>query len=118
LLRGLHSLYDWKPFVDALGVFAAGKKISDFDNPIVFMTTRDVRTANTYFIVSKGRGAGKFADWPVIGAVAASGDAPIFFPPVLRNLVDGGVGVNGNPCLAATIEALEYIGAAVCDFSD
>ncbi|HNJ43713.1 MAG TPA: isoaspartyl peptidase/L-asparaginase, partial [Acidobacteriota bacterium] len=57
-------------------------------------------------------GAGMFSDWPVVGAVAASGAAPIFFSPVLGNLVDGGVGVHGNPCLAATAEAMEYIGAA------
>ncbi len=112
VLRGLRSLYDWKPFVHALAPFAAGKKVSDFNKPIVFITTRDVRTSNTYFIVSKGPGAGKFADWPIVGTVAASGAAPIFFPPVLGNLVDGGVGVNGNPCLAATVEALEFIGAA------
>lgn len=112
LFGGLRRLYDWKPFLDALAPFASGKKVGDFNKPIVFMAARDVRTANTYFIVSKGPGAGLFNHWPVVGAVAASGAAPIFFPPVLGNLVDGGVGVHGNPCLAATVEALEYIGAS------
>ena len=51
------------------------------------------------------------ADWPLSGAVAASGAAPIYFPPVEGNLIDGGVGVTGNPCLAVAIEAMEYIGA-------
>lgn len=112
LLGGLRHLYDWKPFVEALRPFAGGRTIADFNRPIVFMTTRDIRSSNTYFIVSKGPGASAFADWPVTGAVAASGAAPIFFSPVLGNLVDGGVGVHGNPCLAATAEAMEYIGAA------
>ncbi len=109
LIGGLRNLYDLTPFIQALAPFAAGKRISDFSKPIVFMTTRDVRTANTYFIVSKGPGAPMFKDYPVAGAVGASGAAPIFFAPVLGNLIDGGVGMNGNPCLAATIEAMEYI---------
>jgi len=117
-LGGFRSLYTLDAFVQMLGPFAPGKKIGDFTKPIVFMTTRDVRTANTYFIVSKGPGAASFADWPVIGAVAASGAAPIFFPPVLGNLIDGGVGMHGNPCLAATIEAMEYISRDVPDFRD
>ncbi len=112
LFGGLRNLYDMQPFIDALAPFASGKKIRDFTRPIIFMTTRDVRTANTYFIVSTGPGAAMFADWPVSGAVAASGAAPIFFPPVLGNLVDGGVGVNGNPCFGASVEAMEYIGAS------
>lgn len=109
LFGGLRNLYDLTPFIQSLAPFAAGKRISDFSKPIVFMTTRDVRTANTYFMVSKGPGARMFQDYPVAGAVGASGAAPIFFAPVLGNLIDGGVGVNGNPCLAATIEAMEYI---------
>ena len=112
LLGGLRHFYELQPFVDALASFAAGKQIKDFNKPIVFMTTRDVRTANTYYIVSKGPGAGRFANWPVSGAVGASGAAPVYFSPVLGNLIDGGVGLTGNPCLAATVEALEYIGAS------
>ncbi len=111
-LGGFRSLYTFDAFVELLSPFGAGKKVGDFSKPIVFMTTRDVRTANTYFVVSAGPGRERFKDWPVVGAVAASGSAPIFFPPVLGNLIDGGVGVHGNPCLAATVEALEYLGAA------
>lgn len=110
--NGLRSLYDLTPFVKALGPLAEGKTVADFDKPIVFMTTRDVRAANTYYVVSKGPGSGRFSDWPVVGAVAASGAAPIYFPPVLGNLVDGGVGVYSNPCFSVTLEAMEYIGAA------
>ncbi|MCA0456687.1 MAG: patatin-like phospholipase family protein [Chloroflexi bacterium] len=112
LLGGLRHFYELRPFIEALGPFATGKKVRDFNRPIVFMTTRDVRTANTYYIVSKGPGAGRFANWPVTGAVGASGAAPVYFAPVLGNLIDGGVGLTGNPCLAATVEAMEYIGAS------
>lgn len=112
LAGGLRALYDLQPFLEALGPLAAGKKIKDLQKPIVFMTTRDLRTNNTYYVVSKGPGLTRFAEWPVTGAVAASGAAPIYFSPVLGNLIDGGIGVYGNPALGATVEAMEYIGAA------
>jgi hypothetical protein len=86
-----------------------GKKIGDFTEPIVMMTTKDLRTSNTYYIVSAGPGRDAFADWSLSVAVAASGSAPIYFPPVGGNFVDGGVGVFGNPCLAGAIEAIDYI---------
>ena len=35
----------------------------------LFLTTKDLRTANTYFVVSKGPGARAFADWPLVGTV-------------------------------------------------
>jgi uncharacterized protein len=111
LLGGTRHLYDLRPFVEALGPFGTGKCIGDFHKPILLLTTKDLRTDKTYFVVSKGPGAAAFADWPLVGSVAASGAAPIFFPPVLGNLIDGGVGSYGNPCLAASIEALEYLGA-------
>jgi uncharacterized protein len=109
VFSGLRHFYELEPFRLALQQFAEGKRIGDLKAPIVFMTTKDVRTSKTYYVVSKGPGRKLFADWPVSGAVAASGAAPIYFPPVAGNLVDGGVGLNGNPCLAATIEAMEYI---------
>ncbi len=109
LFGGLRHFYDLEPFRRALQKFVEGKTIGDLKAPIVFMTTKDVRTGNTYYVVSRGPGSKTFARWPVSGAVAASGAAPMFFPPVLGNLIDGGVGPYGNPCLAATIEAMEYI---------
>lgn len=109
LFGGLRSLYDPAPFQQVLEPFVRGKKIRDMQDPIVMMTTKDVRSSNTYYVVSAGPGANTFGDWPVSGAVAASASAPIFFPPVAGGLVDGGVGVYANPCLAAAIEALEYI---------
>ena len=112
LRHGLHAMYEWTPFLEAMSPISTGKKIKDLQKPIVFLTTRDLRTNNTYYVVSGGPGGARFAEWPVTQAVAASGAAPIYFPPVLGNLIDGGVGVTGNPTLAATVEAMEYIGAA------
>jgi len=112
IFNGLRYFYDLKPFYDALGTLVVDKKVGDLQKPILFVTTQDVRTSNTIYVVSKGPGSAFAADWPVSGAIGASGAAPVFFPPVAGNLIDGGVGVNGNPCLAAAIEAMEYIGAA------
>lgn len=106
----LRYQYPWEPFISALSPLAQGKKVRDMTSTIVLMTTKDLRTNNTYYIVNSGPGAGLFSDYPLSGATAASGAAPTFFPPVLGNLVDGGVGVYGNPALAAAIEAIEYIG--------
>jgi hypothetical protein len=120
VLNGLRYLYDLQPFADALSPLVKGITIGNLhDNdtpqqqrPIVFMTTRDLRANNTYYVVSKGPGRAKFANWPLAGAVLASSAAPVYFPPVLGNLIDGGVGLNGNPCLAASVEAMEYLGTA------
>ena len=108
--RGLKHMYPFQPFLDVLGPLAHGKKVSDIKKPIILLTTKDMRTSNTYYIINKGPGAERFADWPLTGAVGASGAAPIFFPPILGNFIDGGVGTFGNPCLATSIEAIEYIG--------
>jgi patatin-like phospholipase/acyl hydrolase len=112
LFNGLRHIYPLEPFIEAMQPLSRGLKIRDIDRPIILMTTKDVRNGDTYYIVNKGPGLPAFADWPLSGAVAASGAAPIFFPPVTDNLIDGGVGLDGNPCLAAAVEAMEYIGAA------
>lgn len=110
VLGGLRSLYPMQPFIDALQPLAQGCKIRDLSHPIVFMTTKDMRTGNTVYVVSQGPGLAAVADWPLAGCVAASGAAPIYFPPVAGSLIDGGVGIYANPSLAVATEALEYIG--------
>ena len=110
LFSGLRYMYPLEPFRDALNPLVAGVRVRDLNRPIVFITAKDVRLGDTLYIVSKGPGQPAFADWPLAGAVAASGAAPIYFPPVAGNLIDGGVGVNSNPCLAVAVEAMEYLG--------
>ena len=110
LFSGLRNMYTYKPFIDALGPYAAGKRMADIDSPAILLTTKDMRSSNTYYIINQGPGAAMFAHWPLAGAVASSVAAPIFFPPVQGNLVDGGVGSYGNPCLAVSVEAVEYLG--------
>jgi hypothetical protein len=109
IFSGLRYRYRWQPFVDVLSEYDDDYRIRDLTDTIVLFTVKDVRTSNTYYVVNKGPGAGAFADWTLSGAVAASGSAPTYFPAVLGNFIDGGVGQEGNPCLAAATEAMHYI---------
>lgn len=113
LFRGLTHVYPTKPFLEALEPLAKGKTVSDIEKPIILLTTKDIRTSNTYYITNRGDGCETFANLPLSVAVGASTAAPIFFPPIFGNLIDGGVGSFGNPCLATSIEAIEYIKLAV-----
>jgi uncharacterized protein len=102
----------------------AVQKISDLtvpDHPILMITTKDTWAGDTVFLVNAGKGKKASMDWPLGGAVTSSGAAPVFFPPVISRFVDGGVGIVNNPCLAAAIEAIEYIGGfdpALADNTD
>lgn len=107
---GMRYMYSYKPFIKALAPYSQGKRMADIASPAILLTTKDLRTSNTYYIINQGPGAAMFADWTLAGAVAASMAAPLFFPPVQGNLVDGGVGSYGNPCLAVAVEAVEYLG--------
>ena len=109
LFNGMRHLYPYGPFLKALGPLGEGKRIGDIEAPVILLTTKDLRTSSTYYIINKGPGAPLFAHWPLAGAVASSVAAPLFFPPVGGNLVDGGVGSFGNPCLAVSVEAVEYL---------
>ncbi len=116
-INGMRYFYPNEPFIKVLVPYTRGLKMSQIgrgaDGNIettVLFTAHDMRTSNTYYVVNRGEGAPMFADWTVSGAVGASTSAPIFFPPVLGNFIDGGAGKSGNPCLASAIEAVEYIG--------
>jgi uncharacterized protein len=111
LLGGLRYIYDLEPFRLALQPLSHDKRIRDLSKPIFFATIKDVRTGSTLYVTSAGPGAALVQDWPIAGVVGASGAAPIYFPPVADNLIDGGAGVYANPSLAVATEAMEYIGA-------
>jgi hypothetical protein len=73
----------------------------------LLITTKDVRRAETLFVVNAGPGGVAFQHMPLADAVLASSVAPIFLEP-FRVWVDGGVGSYSNPCYQATVEATEY----------
>lgn len=110
VLNGFRFLYDPTPFIDALKPYVENIKIGDIHYPIIFITTKDVRTGNTYYVTSAGAGASLFSDWLLSDAVQASVSAPVYFPPFKNNFIDAGVGIQGNPSLGVITEAMEYIG--------
>jgi hypothetical protein len=112
--NGFRYAYPLEPFATELKPLLRGKeKISEITDKVLLLTTKDVTTGETIFIVNKGEGAKdeKFTDWSIIDAVSSSGAAPIFFPAVLDQFVDGGVSPYNNPCFIAAVEAMEYIGS-------
>jgi len=52
----------------------------------------------------------EYAPWPVVRAVLASSSVPTYFPAVLGQYVDGGVGAYANPCYLAAYEARFCLG--------
>lgn len=112
LFRGCTYLYDLKPFYELVAALAQGRTIADLHDrrPAVLFTIKDVRAGETLYVASRGPGYERVKDFPLGGAVAASGAAPIYFPPVGGNLIDGGVSLHGNPSLITAIEAWEYMG--------
>ncbi|MCY3833281.1 MAG: patatin-like phospholipase family protein, partial [Chloroflexi bacterium] len=61
LLNGLRHLYPYGPFLKALGPLGEGKRVGDIEKPVILLTTKDLRTSSTYYIISAGPGAPLFA---------------------------------------------------------
>lgn len=82
----------------------------------LLITAKNTRSSRTDFFVRDTAGNARlWGRLPVRDAVLASIAAPSYFPPhraVLGGVehvwVDGGVGVAGNPCYHAVVEALHY----------
>jgi hypothetical protein len=82
----------------------------------VLITAKNLASSRTDFFVKDGRGnANQWGTMSLQDAVLASIAAPTYFPVhsamVLgreHTWVDGGVGVAGNPCYHAAVEALHY----------
>ncbi len=86
----------------------------------VMITGKNTRTSQTdFFVRDHPSNAGRWGELQLSDAVLASIAAPTFFPAHSATLngtthtwVDGGVGVSGNPCYHAAVEAIHYSGGA------
>lgn len=86
----------------------------------VLITGKNTVTSRTDFFVRDNPGnAGLWGELPLSDAVLASIAAPTYFPPHSATLngethtwVDGGVGVAGNPCYHAAVEAIHFSSGA------
>jgi hypothetical protein len=99
-------------FLDELGAHIA---INDLPVDIM-ITAKNTHTGRTDFFVRDGPGNAKlWGQLSLKDAVLASIAAPTYFPAhsatvkgVEHTWVDGGVGVAGNPCYHAAVEAFHY----------
>lgn len=96
-----------------------GGQIPINDLPLdIMISAKNVHSGRTDFFVRDGAGnPGTWGDLQLQDAVLASIAAPTYFPAhtvVLADKehtwVDGGVGIAGNPCYQAAVEALHYSG--------
>jgi patatin-like phospholipase/acyl hydrolase len=82
----------------------------------IMITGKNVRSGKTDFFVRDNSGnRGLWGEMPLKDAVLASIAAPTYFPAHSARIkgkphtwVDGGVGVAGNPCYQAAVEALHF----------
>lgn len=98
--------YETQPFVDLLKPYTKNKKMKDLDGPTLLVTTKDVRTGNTYHVSNKNP---LFYNWSVSDAIQASVSAAPYFVPFKNVFIDGGIGYSNNPQLACLENAfLEF----------
>ena len=102
-----------------LDEMGAEREINDL--PIdVFITGKNTVTSRTDFFVRDNEGnASIWGKLPLKDAVLASTAVPTYFPAhtaaldgMTHTWVDGGVGVSGNPCYQAAVEAIHYSAGA------
>ena len=89
-------------------------RINDAPGDVLF-TAKGLRDGHQwYFVKDCPDNAGRTGGLPFVDCVVASAAAPTYFAPWsiegLGELVDGGVGVAGNPVYQACVEAFSYTG--------
>jgi patatin-like phospholipase/acyl hydrolase len=86
------------------------------DSPIrLLITAKGIDTKPWYFVRDNPKNSGKTGNLGLVDCSVASASAPTYFSPWTINidgedkaLVDGGVGVTGNPVYQACVEAFFY----------
>lgn len=88
-------------------------RINDVPADVMF-TAKGLDDGHQWYFVKDraGRAPGRTGGLPLVDCVTASAAAPTYFAPwqvsPIGLLVDGGVGVAGNPTYQACVEAFEY----------
>jgi patatin-like phospholipase/acyl hydrolase len=105
--HGFRYLYDKTALRGLLRDTLGDVRLNDLPVAVLF-TVKDVARGETIFFVNRGPGAAATGHARLAQVIEASAAAPIYFEPV-GDGVDGGVGVYGNTCYVATVEAMEYM---------
>ncbi|BCX03452.1 MAG: patatin [Candidatus Roseilinea sp.] len=107
--------YRTAPLVKLLKEFLGNPTLNELPIDVMFTATR-VRDGKPFFFVKDNpvneQLTGKLR---LVDCVAASSAAPTFFEPWrvpgIGACVDGGIGIAGNPCYQACVEAFHYMPA-------
>jgi predicted acylesterase/phospholipase RssA len=105
--------------------FGAASSWTLNDSPIrLLITAKGIDTHPWYFVKDNPKNAGTTGTLGLIDCAVASASAPTYFKPWTMqikgqpaNLVDGGVGVTGNPVYQACVEAFYYDDFAPADLN-
>jgi predicted acylesterase/phospholipase RssA len=91
----------------------SGWRINDLPGDVM-LTAKGLDDGHQWYFVKDraGEPPGRTGELPLVDCVTASAAAPTYFGPWevggLGQMVDGGVGVAGNPTYQACVEAFEY----------
>ncbi|MBA2265720.1 MAG: patatin-like phospholipase family protein [Chloroflexi bacterium] len=100
---------------DELGSEARDWRINDAPIDLLITAKRLVDGMPWYFVRDSPANSCRAGGFPLVEAVTASAAAPTYFRPWLippiGELIDGGVGVAGNPAYQACVEAFDYTDA-------
>ena len=101
--------YPNPPLKKALDTYFGDKTVGDLwkaEPPTdLILTTFDVVQNRTRFIKSY---KSEYENWPLVQAIMSSAAAPTYFPSILGQFIDGGVGSYNNPCYVAAYE-IQYV---------
>jgi hypothetical protein len=105
-----------------LDEIGANVPLNQLEIDIMITGKNTVSSRTDFFVRDKPSNAALWGDLMLRDAVLASIAAPTYFPPHTTQFngqsftwVDGGVGVAGNPCYHAAVEAFHYSGDAYPD---
>jgi predicted acylesterase/phospholipase RssA len=109
------SMYDTarlrEVIADELGD-AASWTLNDAPVDILITAKRLEDGMPWYFVRDNPANSCRAGEFPLVDVVTASAAAPTYFPPYdipgVGRLIDGGVGVTGNPVYQGCVEAFEY----------
>lgn len=100
---------------DELGPEAGGWRLNDVPVDVLISTKRLSDGMPWYFVRDNPANSCRAGDQLLADVVTASAAAPTYFPPWpvpgVGELIDGGMGVAGNPVYQACVEAFEFTDA-------
>jgi len=115
LLNGGHHRYRLEFIARILNEMGAQVPLNDLPIDVLITAKNTVTSRTDFFVRDRAGNASRWGRLSLRDAVLASVAAPTYFPPHQAVYegedyvwVDGGVGVAGNPCFQAAVEAIHF----------